>query len=129
MADPAVNLSAAFPIVERAVAEHGKALEVVSALQDYDTYRNTCRSADSALELAVVQIGAAIRDKGSETAVRIAGVRSTSTMGLGGALRNWLTAARRKLYANQDACSGHVASASDPKVCGRCGIHVEELRP
>lgn len=29
----------------------------------------------------------------------------------------------------QDACSGHVASADNPKVCGRCGIHIDELRP
>ena len=27
------------------------------------------------------------------------------------------------------ACPGHVASAHDPKVCGRCGIHIDELRP
>ncbi|MBN9078228.1 MAG: hypothetical protein BGN87_06420 [Rhizobiales bacterium 65-79] len=99
MADPVLDLPSALPIVERAVDAHTKALEVVSALQDYETYRNTCRSADSALELAVVQIGATIRDKSSETAVRIAGIRSTSTMGLGGALRNWLTAARNKLAA------------------------------
>jgi hypothetical protein len=92
-----LDLSAAFPVVERAVAEHSKALQGVSALKDYDTYRNTCRSADSALELAVVQIGGVVRDKGSETAVRVAGIRATSTMGLGSALSNWLTAARKRL--------------------------------
>lgn len=26
-------------------------------------------------------------------------------------------------------CPGHVASATDPKRCGRCGIHIDELRP
>lgn len=26
-------------------------------------------------------------------------------------------------------CSGHVASARDPKICGRCGVHIDELRP
>ncbi len=26
-------------------------------------------------------------------------------------------------------CPGHVASASDPKVCGYCGIHIDSLRP
>lgn len=95
MADPALDLSAAFPIVERALAEYGKAMEIVSVLQGYDSYKTTCRSADSALELAIVQIGAAIRVTGDETAVRIASIRSTSTRNLGGAVRNWLTAARK----------------------------------
>src|SRR5690554_368607 len=26
-------------------------------------------------------------------------------------------------------CPGHVASAHDPKICGRCGVSVDELRP
>lgn len=26
------------------------------------------------------------------------------------------------------ACPGHVASSTDPKVCGRCGIHVDAFR-
>jgi hypothetical protein len=26
-------------------------------------------------------------------------------------------------------CPGHVASPGDPKTCGRCGVHIEELRP
>lgn len=25
-------------------------------------------------------------------------------------------------------CSGHVASAKDSKVCGRCGVHIDDLR-
>jgi len=29
----------------------------------------------------------------------------------------------------EEACPGHVASKSDPKVCGRCGIHIDSLRP
>jgi hypothetical protein len=100
MADPAVEaFLGTITIVERAVAAHSKALEGISALDDYATYCTTRRSADSALELAVVQIGAVIRDKGSETAVRLAGIRSTSTMGLASALGNWLTAARKKLPA------------------------------
>jgi len=35
---------------------------------------------------------------------------------------------RRRAEA-QDACPGHVASELDPKICGRCGIHVDSLRP
>ncbi len=26
-------------------------------------------------------------------------------------------------------CSGHVASADDPKVCAHCGVHIDSLRP
>lgn len=26
-------------------------------------------------------------------------------------------------------CPGHVASQNDPKVCGRCGTHIDSLRP
>ncbi|MGJ5163208.1 hypothetical protein [Bradyrhizobium sp. HKCCYLR1051] len=31
--------------------------------------------------------------------------------------------------ANENACPGHVASPADPKVCGRCGVHIDSLRP
>jgi hypothetical protein len=30
---------------------------------------------------------------------------------------------------DEDACPGHVASARDPRVCGRCGASVESMRP
>lgn len=26
-------------------------------------------------------------------------------------------------------CPGHVASEQDSKVCGRCGVHIDSLRP
>jgi hypothetical protein len=26
-------------------------------------------------------------------------------------------------------CPGHVASDDNPKVCARCGVHIDELRP
>lgn len=29
----------------------------------------------------------------------------------------------------QESCPGHVASDADPKICGRCGIHIDSLRP
>lgn len=29
----------------------------------------------------------------------------------------------------QDFCPGHVASPVNAKVCARCGIHIDELRP
>jgi hypothetical protein len=30
---------------------------------------------------------------------------------------------------DDNSCPGHVASPDNPKVCGRCGIHIDELRP
>jgi ribosomal protein L40E len=29
----------------------------------------------------------------------------------------------------EDDCPGHVASVFDPKVCGRCGVHIMSLMP
>jgi len=31
-------------------------------------------------------------------------------------------------YAEED-CPGHVASRADRAVCGRCGVHIDDLRP
>lgn len=43
------------------------------------------------------------------------------------------SSARGEIYnAAEDpesACPGHVASADNPKVCGRCGVHIDSLRP
>lgn len=43
------------------------------------------------------QLGARINDKWDGCRVRIAGLHSTSTTGMAGALNNWMTAARRRL--------------------------------
>lgn len=29
----------------------------------------------------------------------------------------------------EESCPGHVASGADAKVCGRCGVHIDSLRP
>jgi hypothetical protein len=29
----------------------------------------------------------------------------------------------------EENCPGHVASKADPKICDRCGIHIDSLRP
>lgn len=43
-----------------------------------------------------------------------------------------LEAAKRReavLQAEREQnCEGHVASERDPKVCGRCGLHIDSLR-
>lgn len=35
---------------------------------------------------------------------------------------------QRLLYAEEN-CPGHVASPANAKICGRCGIHIDSLRP
>lgn len=30
---------------------------------------------------------------------------------------------------DEQSCPGHVASNDNPKVCGRCGTHIDSLRP
>ena len=30
---------------------------------------------------------------------------------------------------SEECCPGHVASESDAKICGRCGVHVDSFRP
>lgn len=30
---------------------------------------------------------------------------------------------------DEEACPGHVGSQADPKICSRCGIHIDDLRP
>lgn len=37
--------------------------------------------------------------------------------------------AGRPAFDLEEACPSHVASVADPKVCGRCGIHIDSLRP
>jgi len=32
-------------------------------------------------------------------------------------------------HFGEDECPGHVATRENPKVCSRCGIHVDSLRP
>lgn len=36
---------------------------------------------------------------------------------------------RGRLLVDEESCPGHVASDADPRTCGRCGVHVDSLRP
>jgi hypothetical protein len=40
----------------------------------------------------------------------------------------WLGRLFADTYA-EESCPGHVASERDAKICGRCGIHIDSLRP
>lgn len=34
-----------------------------------------------------------------------------------------------KIRATLPDCPNHIASVTDPKVCARCGVHIDDLRP
>jgi hypothetical protein len=40
----------------------------------------------------------------------------------------WLDQWRRLFMPDEGDCPGHVASKRDPKICGRCGVHINSLR-
>lgn len=46
-----------------------------------------------------------------------------------GGLDRRIAAIDAALSEAEAACPGHVASAIDPKICGRCGVHIDSLRP
>jgi hypothetical protein len=49
-----------------------------------------------------------------------------------GVLDGWIYGEKRageKVKFTEDTCPGHVASNNDPKVCARCGVHIDSLRP
>lgn len=66
---------------------------------DRDGYALWSRRRREAQEKARQQLealGARVRDDGSRTTVRLAGLSASSTMGLASALRNWRAGATRK---------------------------------
>lgn len=67
---------------------------------DYHAWRERVRIAEAAARRMLEAAGAKITDgSGSTTTLSCAGMRSTSTMGLPGAVSNWLTAARARSAA------------------------------
>lgn len=65
------------------------------------TWHDRVRAADHAIaDQLKTKFGARIRNDWNGARVSMAGVSSTSTAGLGGALTNWLSAARRKAAAS-----------------------------
>lgn len=61
--------------------------------------------------------------------------RNTNWAGFREQLRMSLDASHAALNAlnatpvDENACPGHIASASDPKICFLCGTHIDSLRP
>lgn len=68
---------------------------------DYSTWVTRCLTAnDRIIEFFSARYDARFTGKGSDYAVTMAGIRSTSTGGWTGALRNWQRAAENKLAAS-----------------------------
>ena len=62
-----------------------------------DNYWTARNAAKAEVAARLEKLGAGIRDVNGGTALRFAGIRAHSTMGLEGAISNWLKAARKRL--------------------------------
>jgi len=79
--------------LERADAEVGP----YSAAKDISDWHRRRRDVMENLALALHDsVGATINNRSDGCGVKIAGIRSTSTSGIAGALHNWLRAARKR---------------------------------
>lgn len=97
----------------------------------------TIKTADELLARLVDQ-GGAIVSSGDCSAMEIADARARGDFYVDGnsfgyviRLKKWLDRVHgRDGYMQPEAaCQGHIASERDPKVCGRCGTHIDSLRP
>lgn len=66
-------------------------------------------------------------DGAFRSAARILGDLTSSVT----AHANWCDAIMAEMVArvSEEECPGHVASIMDPKICGRCGTHIDSLWP
>ncbi len=122
---------------------------------EYEEFRAHQRKLDAVVKQLVDEEGGRhSRSNGAEV-LRLAGLQTSCTTGPAGLLRNWQSAALRKIASARgdaarrpsphstdaglrgglgrdeidDDCPGHVACEADAKVCGRCGTHIDDLRP
>ena len=63
----------------------------------HEEWRARVNAANGAAITALRALGAHVKDDWREVALKLGGRRSTSTSGVGGAMSNWLTAARKRL--------------------------------
>lgn len=72
--------------------------------QDFDVYLRVSRAAESRLIDELTMLGAVFASRPPhDHAIRLAGIRSSSTSGYAGAVSNWLTAARKRIGKGGDA--------------------------
>lgn len=91
------TLKEGIALVDRLIADHRKATHGLYVSNDYDRWKAANAAATEAAKEALVAAGAVVRDSWQGAAVKLAGIRATSTSGLFGAMQNWLRAARRKV--------------------------------
>ena len=97
------DLKTAIAQVEVIIADWGAATEGTSPTRDYDEWRRVRRAAEDDAMAKLLRAGAIICDgTGSVVAIRLWGLRSTSTCGLNGAVHNWLRLAATKLGEKTD---------------------------
>lgn len=72
--------------------------------KDFDAYGKARTAAEDKLLEELTALGAALRKRPPhDHAIRLAGIRSSSTSGYAGAVSNWVTAARKRLEKGGDA--------------------------
>lgn len=94
-----VALQDALPIVEKALADAEAEIGPAPGFADQAYFARRKAVMDRYATRLRKHLGASINDRWDGCRVRIAGVSSTCTAGMTGALQNWTAAARRKLQA------------------------------
>lgn len=93
-----MNLPDAIALVERELEAWDAAVpRYTHETFNYDAWSKARAKAQAEGEYRLIAEGAAIRGASSDYAIRLAGIRSTSTGGFHGALTNWLRAAKARL--------------------------------
>lgn len=100
--------------------------------EDFSQYGECCgKSLDALTSLSLVQI----HEPGEHQRFIANGTsnmhRAVSVTALGRRVlkASHSTRDRDDERVDEQSCPGHVASKDDPKVCGRCGVHIDSLRP
>lgn len=92
-----MDVAHALPLVKEQADAIAGITGDLSMSADYQDYRKRHAEAVEAAIRQLTEAGASIRHDYAGASIRFAGIRSTSTMGVAAALRNWLAAARKKL--------------------------------
>lgn len=74
-----------------------KATGDLNPIADYTAWNHARNEAHALARNALESVGATFKTGGDGTAIRLLGIRASSTTGFGSALHNWLEAARKKL--------------------------------
>ncbi|PHQ63550.1 MAG: hypothetical protein COC10_05630 [Sphingobium sp.] len=89
-----MTLAQSIALVDRMLTQNRAATDGMSALGDYDRWIKARNEAEESSRAALVAVGATVKVNWNGATIHFAGIRSTSTGGLPGAMGNWLRAAR-----------------------------------